>query len=143
MSPRVNRKTLFIAVIAALILALVGGLVGYRLGARGRSSSGTSAVIAAGCIDFHDVAPHVGETGCVSGRVLRVYTSRGGNTFLDFCPDYRTCTFTSVIFSSDRGKFGNLQTLEGTTVELRGAITVYQGRAEIIIRDPDQIRQAQ
>ncbi|PYV19358.1 MAG: hypothetical protein DMG21_01825 [Acidobacteria bacterium] len=139
-----KRKTFLLWVIAALILALIGGLVGYRLGARG-GPVGASTSVRAGsgtCVDFHDVAGHVGETGCVSGRVLRVYTSRAGHTFLDFCPDYRACNFTSVIFSSDRGKFGNLQTLEGETVEIRGSITSYQGRAEIIIRDPGQIRSA-
>jgi hypothetical protein len=82
----------------------------------------------------------VGGPGCVSGRLLRAYTSRGGNTFLDFCEDYRTCPFTSVIFSSDKSKFGDLGMLTGRQVEIQGTITVYEGRAEIIIRDPQQIR---
>ncbi len=93
-------------------------------------------------MDFHDAAPHAGETGCVSGRVVRVSASRGGNTFLDFCEDYRDCPFTSVIFSSDKNKFGDLASLAGRQIEIRGPITVYQGRPEIIIRDPEQIRLA-
>jgi hypothetical protein len=72
--------------------------------------------------------------------VLRAYTSRAGNTFLDFCPDYRTCPFTSVIFDSDRSKFGDLGALAGRQVEIRGAVVAYEGRAEIVIRDPEQIR---
>jgi len=96
----------------------------------------------AGCVDFHDAGPHAGDTGCVSGRVLKVFTSQGGNTFLDFCEDYRECPFTSAIFSSDKHKFGNLQSLAGRQIEIRGPITVYQGRPEIIIRDPEQIRMA-
>jgi DNA/RNA endonuclease YhcR with UshA esterase domain len=96
----------------------------------------------AGCVDFHDAAPHAGETGCVCGRVLRVFASRGGNTFLDFCEDYRDCPFTSVIFSSDKNKFGDLASLAGRQIEIRGPITVYQGKPEIIIRDPEQIRLA-
>jgi exonuclease VII large subunit len=95
-----------------------------------------------GCVDIHDAAPHAGETGCVSGRVLRVYTSRGGNTFFDFCEDYHDCPFSSVIFSSDKRKFGDLQSLSGRQIEVHGLITVYQGRPEIIIRDPEQIRVA-
>jgi hypothetical protein len=93
-------------------------------------------------VDFHDAGPQAGETGCVSGRVLKVFTSRGGNTFLDFCEDYRDCPFTSVIFSSDKHKFGDLESLAGRQIEIRGPITVYQGRPEIIIRDPEQIRMA-
>jgi len=94
------------------------------------------------CVDFHQAGPHAGETTCVSGRVLRVFTSRAGNVFLDFCSDYHNCPFSSVIFSSDRNKFGDLTTLEGHQVEIRGAVQPYNGRAEIIIRQPRQIRVA-
>jgi DNA/RNA endonuclease YhcR with UshA esterase domain len=78
----------------------------------------------------------------VSGRVLRVYSSRAENTFLDFCEDYRTCPFTSVIFAKDKGKFGDLATLQGRRVEIRGEVVNYQGRAEIVIHDPQQVRSA-
>ena len=71
---------------------------------------------------------------------MRVFASRAGNTFFDFCADYRTCAFTSVVFSADRTKFGDLTTLAGRRVELEGPITAYQGRAEIIIHDPHQLR---
>ena len=135
--------------VAGIVLAVfcLGLFVGRR---SGRSPSTTSSFASrssspremAGCVDFHDAAPHAGETGCVSGRVVRVFTSRGGNTFLDFCEDYRDCPFTSVIFSSDKNKFGDLASLAGRQIEIRGPITVYQGRPEIIIRDPEQIRLA-
>jgi len=135
--------------VAGIVLAVfcLGVLVGRRAG---RSPSTTSSLAsrspsrgeAAGCVDFHDAGSHAGETGCVSGRVLKVFTSRGGNTFLDFCEDYRECPFTSTIFSSDKSKFGDLQSLTGRQVEIRGPITVYQGKPEIIIRDPEQIRLA-
>ena len=82
----------------------------------------------------------VGKNGCVAGLVLRVYTARTGNTFLDFCQDYRTCPFTSVIFSADKGKFGNLESLQGKRVEIRGNVVTYAGHAEIIIHDPHQVR---
>jgi len=93
-----------------------------------------------GCAEFRDAASRLGQDGCVSGRVLRVYTSRAGNTFLDFCEDYRHCPFTSVVFAGDREKFGDLNALTGRLVSLQGKIVPYQGRAEIILRDPQQIR---
>src|SRR5579864_7207064 len=46
------------------------------------------------CVDIHNVGPLAGKNGCVAGLVLRVYSSRSGNTFLDFCQDYRACPFT-------------------------------------------------
>jgi hypothetical protein len=131
----------------ALAVFCLGVLVGRR---GGRSPSAKSSFPfrsssrgeVAGCVDFHDAGPQAGETGCVSGRVLKVFTSRNGNTFLDFCEDYRDCPFSSVIFSSDKDKFGDLQFLAGRQIEIRGPITVYQGRPEIVIRDPEQIRMA-
>jgi len=92
-----------------------------------------------GCVDISDAGSHTSQEGCVSGRLLRAFTSRGGNTFLDFCQDYRKCPFTSVIFASDKNKFGDLSTLSGRLVEIHGTITSYQGRAEIIIHGPEQI----
>ncbi len=132
---------------AVILLAVfcLGILVGRR-SRRAHSHTASFAPSArsrgemAGCVDFHDAAPHAGETGCVSGRVVKVFTSGHGNTFLDFCEDYRHCPFTSVIFSSDRQKFGDLQYLTGRQIEIRGAITVYEGKPEIAIRDPGQIR---
>ena len=93
-----------------------------------------------GCVDFRQASTLLGRNGCVTGQVLRAYTSQSGNTFLDFCQDYRSCPFTSVIFSSDRPRFGDLTGIEGRVVEIRGAITNYGGRAEIVVRDPGQIR---
>lgn len=135
-----TRKQLALVALIVVVAAVVSAMLGYRHALRRTPTGEPSAGSAEGCVDFHDVASHVGQSGCVAGRILRVYTSRGGNTFLDFCPDYRRCPFTSVIFASDSDKFGNLQTLMSREVEIRGDITVYQGRAEIIIRDPQQIR---
>ncbi len=138
----VTRKHIAAVALMVIVASLVSSLVAYRIGARRGAYApradppGSSG----GCVDFRDAAAHAGETGCVTGRVLRVYTSRAGNTFLDFCSDYRNCPFASVIFSSDRSKFGNLQTLAGQRIEIHGSITVYQEKPEIIIRDPDQIR---
>jgi hypothetical protein len=94
------------------------------------------------CVDIRDAGPLVGKSGCVSGQVLRIFTSRAGNTFLDFCQDYRGCPFTSVIFAPDKDKFGDLQSLQGMKVEIRGDIKNYRERAEIIIHDPHQISTA-
>ena len=127
----------------------LGLLVGFRLGRHSSATMAPStlpgspgAAEMAGCVDFRQAGDHTGQTGCVSGRILRVFTSRAGNTYLDFCPDYRSCPFSSIIFASDRDKFGDLGTLGGRTIELRGLISVYQGRAQIVVHDPQQIRLA-
>ena len=92
------------------------------------------------CVDARNAASLEGKSGCVTGLVRRVYAARSGNTFLDFCDDYRTCPFSSVVFATDKNKFGDLQSLQGRRIELRGDVVNYQGRAEIIIHDPHQVR---
>ena len=94
------------------------------------------------CVDFRNAGPLVGNRGCIAGLVLRVYSARTGNTFLDFCQDFRTCPFSSVIFASDKDRFGDLASLQGKRVEIRGDVISYQGHSEIIIRDPQQVRSA-
>jgi hypothetical protein len=143
------KRAWILVVVGLLLVAFVlGTLVGSRRGQRPEVSAPfaapelPAATSSSGCVDIHGVGPQVGKAGCVSGQVLRVYTSRSGNTFLDFCSDYRSCPFTSVIFASDKDKFGDLESLQGKRVEIRGSITVYQSRAEIIIHDPQQIRTA-
>ncbi|MGH9444999.1 MAG: hypothetical protein ACRD3O_04630 [Terriglobia bacterium] len=136
-------------IIAAAVLTLFAVVSVRERRGTGGVHGVTSAVSSASeagdgpCVSFRHAASHAGETGCVSGMVLRAYTSKSGNTFLDFCSDYRACPFSSVIFASDRNKFGNLETLAGRTVELRGQITTYSGRTEMILRDPGQLHVSQ
>jgi len=140
-----TRQQTIIVVVLVLVTSTLSALTVYRLALRRATPHGTAPAVQTGnkgCVDFHDAGSHIGEEACVSGRVLRVFVSRASNTFLDFCADYRDCPFTSVVFSSDREKFGDLQTLRGRQVEIRGSITLYNGRAEIIVHGPDQIRAA-
>jgi hypothetical protein len=140
------RRYKFIIVIVALVLCFLISLHEYHreLGRAGTSNGALSSAGASNspCFNFRHAVSHVGETGCVSGMVLDAYTSKSGNTFLDFCASYRNCPFSSVIFASDRKKFGNLETLTGRQVEIRGMIRTYGGRSEIIVRDPSQIQVA-
>jgi hypothetical protein len=108
--------------------------------ASGPVTTASSGSGSAACVDIRNAATLEGKRGCVGGLILRVYTARSGNSFLDFCQDYRTCPFTSVIFSKDQAKFGDLGSLQGKRVEIKGDVVAYQGRAEIILHDPQQVR---
>lgn len=92
------------------------------------------------CINYTKAGEHIGEYGCVTGKVDNVFTSDKGNNFLNFCPNYKTCPFSAVIFNTDAYKFSNIKGYDGKTVEITGLIKTYQGRAEIIINDPSQIK---
>ena len=94
---------------------------------------------AADCIPFPQARQHIGKTKCVSGTVLHVKDGSNGATFLDFCEDYRTCPFTVVVFSRDHKQVGDVRQLAGRAVEIKGTIQEYDGRAEIILRRPQQL----
>ena len=138
-----SRRHIAIVALIVLATAALSALVAYRRALGHRTEvAGMADATGPGdakCVAIDQAAGHVGESGCVSARVLRVYASRGGNTFLDFCQDYRQCPFTSVIFAADREKFSNLETLMGRQIEIRGKIELYNGRAEIVIHDAGQI----
>ncbi|MFB3924373.1 MAG: hypothetical protein ACE145_21845 [Terriglobia bacterium] len=140
-----SRRQIFVVLVLVLVASLASAMIAYRHGLRRAAQPVAAASPAeAGsdvpCVDFNEAASSVGKSGCITGRIVKVYTSRAENTFLDFCQDYRSCPFTAVIFSADRRKFGDLGTLTGRKVEIRGPVTSYRNRPEIVIQKPEQIR---
>ena len=133
-------------VTTALVLAsALSAAVAYRLGARKDGirplASPVESNAAPGpCVPFAEAPPLVGNAACISGRVLKVFTSKSGNTYFDFCEDYKKCPFSTVIFSQDRSKFGDLGYLQGQVIEIRGLVSFYKERPQIIIREPDQLK---
>jgi DNA/RNA endonuclease YhcR with UshA esterase domain len=91
-------------------------------------------------ISFDQAPDNIGKVVCVTGKVDHVYTSPKGTVFINFCPDYKTCPFGAVIFDSSVSKFPNPQQYAGKNVEITGFITAYQGRAEIVLDSPAQIK---
>ena len=81
----------------------------------------------------------MGETKCVTGKVIRVKVGASGVHFLDFCEDSPACPFTVVVFSHDLKDVGDGRRLAGRTIEIRGAVKAYDGRPEIILSRISQI----
>lgn len=94
---------------------------------------------ASDCLSIHQTEEHIGETKCVTGKVVRVKAGSKGVHFLDFCEDQMACPFTVVVFASDLKDVGDVRRLAGRTIEIRGALKLYDGRPEIILRRISQI----
>ncbi len=133
-----SRKRLSVFVLIVAVAMTLTAFVAYRTGARRSREADFQA--AGACIDFREAAKHTGDNACVKGRILKAYTSRSGNVFFDFCDDYRTCPFATLVFSQDRDKFRDLEALAGRVVEIRGRISVYHGKSEIVIHEPSQLK---
>ena len=63
------------------------------------------------CIPFEQARNHIGETQCVTGKVLRTEVCAKGVRYLDFCEDYRLCSFSVVVFPHDLKDVGDVQQL--------------------------------
>ena len=140
-----TRRQLALALTAVVLSSAISGVVAYRYGMRKYSARpaplpSASAGENAPCVPYTEASSLVGNSACVTGRVLKVFTSKAGNTYLDFCEDYRSCPFSSVIFSQDRSKFGDLGSLQGQVVEIRGLVSYYKERPQIIVRAPEQVK---
>ena len=95
---------------------------------------------AADCIPFYQAGDHVGETKCVAGKVMGVEQGIRGVHYLNFCEDRRVCPFVAVIFASDLKHIGDVRQLQGKSIEVHGDVKLYDGRAEIIVRELRQLQ---
>ena len=94
---------------------------------------------ASDCLPIHEARQHIGETKCVTGKVLKVQVGVKGVHFLDFCEDQMACPFVVVVFPSDLKDVGDVRRLEGRTIEIHGAVKLYDSRPEIILNRISQI----
>jgi len=84
----------------------------------------------------------VGEFASVVGIVDQVALSGKGTQFLDFDGKYPTEPFAAVVFASDAAAVGDVKKYEGQRVIVTGKITLYKGRPEIIVREPEALKTA-
>jgi DNA/RNA endonuclease YhcR with UshA esterase domain len=120
----------------AFLLGLLG--LGFALAAAAAPALAQTQMPA---IAAADAKAHVGQTVTVEGVVSEVHTAASGRaTFIDIGGRYPNNTFTAVIFSRDVTKFSNVDALNGKTVDVTGPVRLHNGRPEIILNDPGQIK---
>ena len=86
-----------------------------------------------------EAAKHVGEIATITDRVDGVHQSSKGNIFLNMGGKYPNQAFTAFIPSGSAAKFSNAQQYQDKTVAVSGKITLYHGKAEIIVTNVSQI----
>jgi hypothetical protein len=98
-----------------------------------------SAALASDCLPIREARQHVGETKCVTGKVLHVKAGARGVHFIDFCPEQAACPFSVVVFAADLKDVGDVRRLVGQVIEIHGPVKLYDGRAEIILNRVSQL----
>ena len=111
--------------------------------ALGVALAGSVGVAYADPLALEEAGKHVGETVTVCGPVAGAKYAAGvsgGMTFIDFGKPYPNATLTALIFASDRAKFGTPEkTAQGKDLCVSGKVELYQGKPQIVLRDPKQL----
>jgi len=91
-------------------------------------------------ISWEQAREYLGQTVTVEGIIVRTHNS-GRACFLNFHPDYQQY-LSLVIFASDFPKFPAQpeRYYLDKKVRVRGRVVLYQGRPELILNSPAQIR---
>ena len=90
-----------------------------------------------------DAAKFIGQQKTVCGMVASAhYDAKSECTLLNLDKPSPNYVFTAYIGGSDRGKFEKPpeELYYGKAICVTGMIELYQGRPEIIVKDPSQIR---
>ncbi len=94
------------------------------------------------CLPTENVSLRPSEDTCLQAHVFDVVTVPGGTRFLDLCsPDTAddACRVSVVSYAGDRKHVGDLETIRGKDISIRGAMQNYNGRYVLILNDERQL----
>jgi DNA/RNA endonuclease YhcR with UshA esterase domain len=102
------------------------------------------ALPGADSVSSADAKNNVGKNATVCGKVVGtryLENSQRRPTFLNFDMPYPDHTFTAIIFGDSRAKFGKPEeTYLQKNVCVTGEITLYNGKPQVELKEPSQIR---
>ena len=101
----------------------------------------TAELIGLEIIGACEAKKYLGEEIIIQGEIVDAYCSKTNTVFLNFEKVYPKQCFTGVIFNSDQDKF--IKNPEkyylNKTVRIKGKISDYKGKPQIILKDSEQI----
>lgn len=84
-----------------------------------------------------DAKDNIGKTAHVKGKVVGVFASKNGNTYINFDEKSPNQTFTVVLFKDTQVDISKIT--EGSILTISGEIKEYKGKPEIVLLTADQI----
>lgn len=94
------------------------------------------------CIPPEQAMQHLHQDVCVEAHVYRVVDAGEGIHFLDVCSPQTSdadCHFFLLSSDEDKKSTGNLHSLVGQTIQIRGKIRTIQGRADMVFNSKQQL----
>jgi DNA/RNA endonuclease YhcR with UshA esterase domain len=86
-----------------------------------------------------DAEKYYDQEMIVTGKVVQV-TLRPTIVFINLDKPHPGSPFVAVIHSENTNKFGDLDSLQGKSVEIKGTIKEYRDKPEIILRSAGQLK---
>ena len=102
----------------------------------------SSALAKHACIPPDQAIHHLHHDVCVEAHVYRIVDAGDGIHFLDVCSPQTSdanCHFFLLSSDEDKKFTGNLQSLVGQTIQIRGKIRTLQGHADMIFNSKQQL----
>jgi micrococcal nuclease len=92
-------------------------------------------------IDACKADNYLGEEIIIQGKIANAYCSKTNTVFLNFGSVYPKQCFVAVIFNSYKDKFvkNPEKYYADKTVRIKGKISEYKGKPQIILKNPEQI----
>ncbi|HLT24336.1 MAG TPA: hypothetical protein VK004_04360, partial [Ignavibacteria bacterium] len=103
------------------------------------TSAGEQEETSPGTVSTRAAGKYIGENKTVRGDVADV-NKRQKVWYLNFDGKYPNNTFTGVIFPRSFDAFPDVEQYEGKTIEISGEISEYNGKPQIILNDPSQVK---
>lgn len=102
----------------------------------------SAALAEPACIPPDQAMQHLHKDVCVEAHVYRVVDGGDEIKFLDVCSPETSdvdCRFFIVSSTEDEKSVGNLGSLVGQTIQIRGKIHPIQGRADMVFSTKEQL----
>jgi hypothetical protein len=124
---------------------LVVAIVAVACGSSQTTPTQITPPVGGSTISASQAISHVGERATVCGDVVDsryARSSRGSPTFLNFDRPFPNHIFTVVIWGSERSAFPSSPEVHYRSQEVcaTGLIEMFQGKPQIIARDPSQLQ---
>ena len=99
------------------------------------------ALAQAGTVSADQAGAHVGETATVEGKAS-VQRTRDGETYIRVDGQGPDAPMSAYVSRWNKGKFQDVDRLDGKNVQITGQISTFRGKPEIFLTDPGQISAA-
>lgn len=128
------RKVIVSAVVVIVTLAAFFGL---RSVLSEKKEPPTLPIKKKDYISLNEVKPHIGKYVIVQGVISQINYAKNGNIYLNMGGKYPRHKLGLVIFKTS--EFRNLTHLENKIVKVKGKLSTYKGKPQIIINKKSQI----